>query len=176
MRWCATYEAAQKWPSGAFLQIPGKVVGGAAPADCLAGKDCVGDPRMAALSAENEKLAADAAGIRNLLAEEEAARGKPYNQEERAQRIAQLLVTLQSIGKSTDPLRQEGRRLIEGGNVAGGTAKLDAALDADERAIAEVERIAVERRKAGARGARDLAVLARGRDAVKAVSLWIGVS
>ena len=38
----ATYEAAQK--DGGFLQIPGKVVGGAAPADCLAGKGCFGDP------------------------------------------------------------------------------------------------------------------------------------
>jgi uncharacterized caspase-like protein len=45
----ATYEAAQK--DGGFVQIPGKVVGGAAPADCLTGTGCVGDPRMAARSA-----------------------------------------------------------------------------------------------------------------------------
>ena len=62
----ATYEAAQK-QSRCFLQIPGKVVGGAAPADCLAGKGCVGDARMAALAVENERLTADAAGVRNLL-------------------------------------------------------------------------------------------------------------
>jgi len=43
----ATHEAAQK--QGGFLQIPGKVVGGEAPADCLAGRGCVGDSRMAAL-------------------------------------------------------------------------------------------------------------------------------
>ena len=66
----ATYEAAQK--QRGFLQIPGRVVGGEAPADCLAGKGCVGDTRMAALAKENEKLAADAAGVRNLLDREEA--------------------------------------------------------------------------------------------------------
>jgi len=52
----ATYEAAQK--QGGFLQIPGKVVSGVAPADCLAGKNCIGDTRMAALATENERLAA----------------------------------------------------------------------------------------------------------------------
>lgn len=155
-----------------FDQIPGKVVGGAAPTDCLAGKDCAGDPRMAALSVENERLAADAAGVRNLLADEEATRGKAYTAEERAQRMAQLQTTLQSIGKSTDSLRQEGRRLIESGNVEGGTAKLDQALDADEKAIAEAERIAMQRRKAAVQGARDLAVLAKGRDAVKAMAFY----
>ena len=49
----------------------------------------------------------------------------------------QLQATLASIGKSSDPLRQEARRLIEEGNVAGGETKLDEALDADEKAIAE---------------------------------------
>lgn len=78
----ATYEAAQK--DGGFLQIPGKVVGGAAPADCLAGKGCFGDPRMAALSAENERLAADAAGVRNLLVAEEQARGRPFTRNVRS--------------------------------------------------------------------------------------------
>jgi tetratricopeptide (TPR) repeat protein len=167
----ATYDAAQKLQAG-FQQIPGKVVGGAAPADCLAGKDCVGDPRMAALSADNERLAADAAGVRNILADEEAARGKSYTSEEREQRSVQLQSTLQSIGKSADPLRQEARRLIQIGNVAGGTAKLDQALDADEKAATEAERIAVERRKAGAQAARDLAVLATGRDAIKVMSYY----
>ena len=75
----ATYDAAQK--QRGFLQIPGRVVGGEAPADCLAGKGCVGDGRMAALALDNERLASDAAGVRNLLASEEHARGKPYTVE-----------------------------------------------------------------------------------------------
>jgi len=37
-------------------QIPGKVVGGEAPAACLSGKDCVGDARMAALATETARL------------------------------------------------------------------------------------------------------------------------
>src|SRR5215831_10404491 len=65
----ATYESAQK--DDGFLQIPGKVVGGAAPADCLAGKGCVGDARMAALEIENRGLVVDASGVRNLLTAEE---------------------------------------------------------------------------------------------------------
>lgn len=56
----ATYEAAQTptrlHPDG-FNQIPGKVVGGAAPNDCLAGQDCIGDARMAALASETGRLA-----------------------------------------------------------------------------------------------------------------------
>jgi Caspase domain len=99
-----------------FLQIPGKVVGGAAPADCLAGKACTGDVRMAALAIENEKLTQEASGVRNLLAAEEKARGKPYTPEERAKRVGELESTLASIGASSDPLRQEARRLIDGGN------------------------------------------------------------
>jgi uncharacterized caspase-like protein len=71
----ATYDAAQK--EDGFLQIPGKVVGGAAPSDCLAGTGCVGDARMAALEIENRGLAVDASGVRNLLAAEEQTRGKP---------------------------------------------------------------------------------------------------
>lgn len=55
-----TYESAQtptrQHPDG-FKQIPGKVVGGEAPKDCLAGKDCIGDARMAALATETERLA-----------------------------------------------------------------------------------------------------------------------
>src|SRR5262249_36966589 len=65
----ATYEVAKQ--QGGFLQIPGKVVGGAAPADCLTGKGCVGDARMAALAINNERLTKDAAGVRNILEGEE---------------------------------------------------------------------------------------------------------
>jgi hypothetical protein len=78
----ATYEVAQS--QAVFLQIPGRVVGGEAPADCLAGKGCVGDQRMAAMAVENERLAADASGVRAILAKEEQARGKAYTAEERA--------------------------------------------------------------------------------------------
>src|SRR5262249_26935229 len=138
----ATYEAAQK--QRGFLQVPGRVVGGEAPADCLAGKGCIGDARMAALAVENERLAMDAAGVRNLLAAEEEARGKPYSVEERQKRVAELEQTLARIGTSTDPMRQEARRLIDQGNVAGGQAKLDEALDADEKALSEAERVAID--------------------------------
>src|SRR5262249_16137152 len=110
----ATYEAAQKLSPG-FGQIPGKVVGGAAPADCLAGRACIGDARMTALAAENEKLVADAAGMRNILAGEEQARAKPYTIEERQKRVAELSATLASIGTSANPIRQEARRLIDAG-------------------------------------------------------------
>jgi tetratricopeptide (TPR) repeat protein len=167
----ATYDAAQR--QGGFLQIPGKVVGGAAPADCLAGKSCVGDARMAALAVENERLATDAAGVRNLLTAEERARGKPYNAEERAKRVSELEQTLARIGTSTDPLRQEARRLIGEGNIPGGQAKLDEALDADEKAMSDAHRLADERRKAAARSARDLAVLAHGTDVAKAIAYYL---
>ena len=60
-------------------------MGGAAPADCLAGKGCVGDARMAALAVENERLGKDAAGVRNILEAEEKARRKSYTVEERGQ-------------------------------------------------------------------------------------------
>src|SRR5262249_19134888 len=66
-----TYEGAQELEPG-FLQIPGKVGGGAAPADCLAGKDCVGDDKLAK---DNERLTQDAAGVRNILEQEEKTRG-----------------------------------------------------------------------------------------------------
>src|SRR5262245_55683469 len=166
----ATYEAAQK--QRGFLQIPGKVVGGEAPVDCLAGKGCIGDVRMAALAVENERLAADAAGVRNVLAAEEQTRGKPYTSEERQKRVADLEQTLARIGTSTDPLRQEARRLLDQGNLEAGQAKLDKALDAEETAAAEVELMGAERRKAGARNARDLAVLVRGTDVVKEVMYY----
>jgi len=167
----ATHEAAQKLEEG-FLQIPGRVVGGEAPADCLAGRDCVGDTRMAALAVENERLAADASGVRAILAADEQARGKAYTTEERKKRVAELQEFLARTATSTDPLRQEARRLIDAGNVAGGQAKLDEALDADEKAIAEAERVAAEKRKAAARSARDLAVLARGADVARAVAYF----
>ncbi len=165
----ATFDEAQKIEPG-YLQIPGKVVGGAAPADCLAGKDCIGDARMAALAAENGRLLTEAAGTRNILAKEEADRGKPYTFEERKVRVAALEATLASIGKSTDPLKQEARRLINEGDVAGGEAKLDEAGDAEEKEAAELERMQAEKLKAAARTFRERAVLARGRDVAKAVS------
>ena len=167
----ATYEATQKQGAG-VLQIPGKVVGGAAPADCLTGKDCVGDVRMAALVIENERLKADAAGMRNILEMEEKARSYPYPMEERGKRVAELSKALTSIGASPDPLRQEARREIIRGNVEGGRAKLDAALDADEKAVAQAEPAPAERRKAAVQGARDLAVLASGTDLVKSVAYY----
>jgi tetratricopeptide (TPR) repeat protein len=166
----ATYDAAQK--QGGFLQIPGRVVGGEAPADCLAGSGCVGDARLAALANENERLASDASGVRAILALEEQARGKAYTAEERGKRVAELQETLTRMATSTDPLRQEARRLITVGDVAGGEAKLNAALDADEKAIAEAERVAAEKRTAAARSARDLAVLARKTDVAKAVAYF----
>ena len=166
----ATYEAAQK--NRGFVQIPGRVVGGEAPADCLAGKGCVADARMAALAKENERLAADASGVRAILAQEEQARDKAYTAEERSKRVAELQETLARMATSTDPLRLEARRLIDAGNVKSGQAKLDQALDADEKAIAEAERVATERRKAAAQSARDLAVLARGSDVLQAVAYF----
>ena len=53
-----TYESVLKDYKG-FKQIPGRVVGGEAPADCLAGRDCVGDIRMSALAGQLETLAAE---------------------------------------------------------------------------------------------------------------------
>src|SRR5262249_59353993 len=111
-------------------------------------------------------------GVRNVLEREELARGKPYTAEERSKRVTDLEATLARIGTSTDPLRQEARRLIDAGNVMGGQAKLDEALDADEKALAEAQRVADERRRAAVRSARDLAVLARGSDVAKAVAYY----
>lgn len=166
----ATHAAAQK--QNGFLQIPGKVVGGAAPDDCLAGKDCIGDVRMAALAVENERLGKDAALVRNTIAEEEKQRGKPYTPDERAKRVAELEASFKSIFSSTDPLRREAQRKFDAGDIEGGEAKLDEALDADEAAIAEAERVASEKRKTAARNALDLAVLARGRHVAKALGYY----
>jgi tetratricopeptide (TPR) repeat protein len=166
----STYEAAQK--QGGFLQIPGRVVGGAAPADCLAGKGCVADARMVALAIDNERLTRDAAGVRNILEREERTRGRSYTAEERQRRVAELEATLIRIGASTDPLRQKARRLIDEGNVVDGQAKLDEALDADEKALAEMARAAADRRKTAARNAQDLAVLTRGTDVLRAVAYY----
>lgn len=49
-----TFKNAQSLRQG-WVQIPGKVVGGAAPADCLSGKACIGDVRMAALEQRLEQ-------------------------------------------------------------------------------------------------------------------------
>ncbi|MFM9942995.1 MAG: caspase family protein [Hyphomicrobiaceae bacterium] len=163
----ATHEAALA--QDGFLQIPGKVVGGAAPADCLAGKNCIGDQRMAALAVENEKLTADASGVRNLLAAEEQKRGKPYTPEERAKRVADLSRSLQVVAASGDPIMEEAGRRFSSGDVAGGTAKLDEAGEADEQAMAELERMLAEKRKATARNARAAAVLVRGTSVLKAM-------
>jgi murein DD-endopeptidase MepM/ murein hydrolase activator NlpD len=111
----ATYEAAQQQR---FTQIPGRVVGGEAPAECLAGKGCIGDARMTMLAIENEKLAAesaaaqaDAAGVRNLIAAEERSSGKPYTAEERQKRIAELGVTLAKSAKLGWPVQG---RIVQG--------------------------------------------------------------
>ena len=63
--------------------------------------------------------------LRSILAEE-AARGRPNTAEERQKRIAELERTLRGLNTSTDPVRQEARRLIVQGNVAGGRAMLEA--------------------------------------------------
>jgi len=170
-----TYETAQK--QAGYSQIPGKVVGGEAPADCLAGARCIGDARVAALAVENDRLASEAAGVRKLLAEEEAVRGKPYTSEERQRRIAELEQTLRSLSASADPVRQEARRLIAQGNVSGGRITLEAALKADESEIARAERVgdlgrAAARRRQAARSARDLALLARVTNANEAMAYY----
>jgi Caspase domain len=54
----ATQTMAQR--QNGFLQVPRKVVDGAPSRDCLQGENCSGDPRMAALAVEVEKLTADA--------------------------------------------------------------------------------------------------------------------
>ncbi|MBV1694985.1 MAG: caspase family protein, partial [Hyphomicrobiales bacterium] len=166
----ATFDRAQK--DHGFQQIPGKVVGGAAPADCLAGTGCVGDARMAALSSENEKLSADASAVRNIIADEERQRGRPYTPQERAAAVERIGRSLTSLAGSAEPKVQEATRLFRDGKVAEGRAKLDEALDDDEKAAAEIERLAKERRRALARNARDAAALARGSDIAKALTYY----
>ena len=173
----ATAAAALK--QNGFKQIPGKVVGGAAPADCLSGRACVGDARMAALAAQVETLAAestaariDAAGVRKLRAAEEAARGKPYTGQEWAARLADIERITGTMAASSEPKRQEASRLIKGGDLAAGSAKLDEALDDDERAIAAAEQVAAAKRKAAAQTAREAAVLARGTSVAKALDYY----
>ena len=68
-----------------FEQIPGKVVGGEAPVDCLAGRDCIGDPRMAALAGDNERLAKEATQARTD-AERQAALVRKTQEQARIQR------------------------------------------------------------------------------------------
>jgi uncharacterized caspase-like protein/predicted negative regulator of RcsB-dependent stress response len=166
----ATYDRAQT--DFGFQQIPGKVVGGAAPADCLAGESCVGDPRMAALAIENEKLTGDAAAVRNILADEERRRGRPYTPQERAAAVERIGRSLTSLAGSAEPKVQEAARLFRDGKVAEGRAKLDEALDDDEAAAAEIERLAKERRRTLARNARDAAALALGSDIAKALTYY----
>jgi tetratricopeptide (TPR) repeat protein len=163
----ATYETAQK--TEGFQQIPGKVVGTPAPADCLAGRSCVGDTRMAALAQENEKLTADASAVRNLVADEERARGKPYLPEERQAAVERIGRSLTSLAGSAEPKVKEASRLFSSGKVAEGRAKLDEALDDDEKAASEIERLAKERRRTLARNARDAARLALGTELAKAL-------
>jgi tetratricopeptide (TPR) repeat protein len=166
----ATYAAAQK--EHGFQQIPGKVVGGAAPADCLSGQGCIGYARMAALASENEKLTADASAVRNIIADEEKRRGRPYTAEERQAAVERIGRSLTSLAGSAEPKVQEASRLFRDGKVTEGRAKLDEALDDDEKAAAELERLAKERRRTLARNARDAAALARGSDIGRALTYY----
>lgn len=163
----ATYAAAQE--DDGFQQVPGKIVGTPAPDDCLAGQGCIGDMRMAALAEANEKLTADASAVRSIVADEEKKRGKPYTVEERAAAVERIGRSLTSLAGSAEPKVKEASGLFAAGKVAEGRAKLDEALDDDEKAAAEIERLAKERRKTLARNARDAARLALGSDVGKAL-------
>lgn len=90
-----TFEMAKK--DYAFLQIPGKTVGGSAPADCLAGTGCIGDARIASLTVENARLAEEAAITRGFIAEEERRIGKPLSPEARKDVFDRLGVSLRVI-------------------------------------------------------------------------------
>ena len=139
----ATYAAALKIDPQ-FEQIPGKVAGGAAPADCLAGKNCIGDTRMAALAQENEQLGQDASAVRAILAEEKAAaaaRGKPYAAEDEKAARERIGRSIASMAGSSEPKIQEAYRLFKAGKVAEGRAKQDEALDDDDKAAADLERV-----------------------------------
>jgi tetratricopeptide (TPR) repeat protein len=130
----ATHVAARK--QNGFFQIPVQVLGREAPANCLAGKDCIGDTRMAALAAENARLAADVASVRQLLAIQEHTRGKPYTLQEFQKRAAELERTLAHIRVNTDPPGQGSSRQIDSGHAAGEHAKSGDARDADEMTLA----------------------------------------
>ena len=130
----ATHAAAQK--QNGFFQVPAQVLGREVPANCLAGKDCIGDTRMAALAAENAQLAADVASVRQLLAIHEHTRGKPYTLQEFQKRAAELERTLAHIRVNNDPPGQGSRRQIGSGPGAGEQAKSGDALDADEMTLA----------------------------------------
>lgn len=78
-----TYEAAMA--TAGFDQIPGKVVGGEAPADCLAGRNCIGDARMAALAGDNARLAKEATQARTE-AERQAELARKTQEQARFQR------------------------------------------------------------------------------------------
>ena len=131
----ATHAAAQK--QNGFFQIPTLVLGREAPANCLAGKDCIGDTRMAALAAENARLAADVPSIRQLLAIQEHTRGKPYTLEEFQKRAAELERTLAHIRVNTDPPGQGSSRQIDSTHGAGEHARSGDTLDADEMTLTE---------------------------------------
>ena len=131
----ATHAAAQK--QNGFFQIPTLVLGREAPANCLAGKDCIGDTRMAALAAENARLAADVPSVRQLLAIQEHTRGKPYTLEEFQKRAAELERTLAHIRVNTDPPGQGSSRQIDSTHGAGEHARSGDTLDADEMTLAE---------------------------------------
>jgi tetratricopeptide (TPR) repeat protein len=127
--------------------------------------------RIASSGAENEWLAARAVG--NLLMLEELRRAKRYSVEERQSRVRELEQVLARIGASSDPLMQEARLLIEQHDFTGARTKLEEVVpDADDKALAEAERVVTERRKMAAHRARDLAVLVRGTDAIKAVKYY----
>ena len=130
----ATHAAAQK--QNGFFQIPAQVLGREAPANCLAGKDCIGNARMAALAAENARMAADVASVRQLLAIQEHTRGKPYTLQEFQKRAAELERTLAHIRVNTDPPGQGSSRQIDAGHGAGEHTKSGDALDADEMTLA----------------------------------------
>jgi tetratricopeptide (TPR) repeat protein len=173
----STYESAQK--HSGFLQIPGKVVGGDAPADCLAGKHCVGDVRLSALFVENERLAAegnrtriDAKGVQQLRKEEELARGRPYGADEWASRLREIETVLRLASTSSEPKRQEAAHKLAAGDVTAARDLLKHALQLDREARVEAERQAMSRRVAIARAARDLAILTQETNLREAIEYY----
>jgi tetratricopeptide (TPR) repeat protein len=113
----ATHAAAQK--QNGFFQVPAQVLGREAPANCLAGKDCIGDTRTAAVAADNARLVSDVASVRTLRAIQEQTRGKPYSVQEFQKRAAELERTLAHIRVNTDPPEQASRRQIDPDHAAG---------------------------------------------------------